>query len=268
MAWMNITALSYNTLSAFGDPARTDKALRFVADLKPDIAFLADAYHANDDTIIVNEAVLALQALGYQVTRSDNNDKNDRTDRSGFFGLVRTEIGAGTVLYNATARDAYVGEIHQSNASPVTFGGIHLDDRNEHERLLQASLTPDVDILMGDFNALHANTPIARVLRPLSLVTERLPEFNPDTATTKNKLAMIGSLAQRLVRMADGSTLKHLEARGYHDIDHLRRPTMRGLVQLDHIMVSDRLSADNFQVHNDVHLSDHKPISARLTIDR
>jgi endonuclease/exonuclease/phosphatase family metal-dependent hydrolase len=263
---MSVDFLAYNTKAGFGDPTRQEDLVAFVEGQGPDVAFFAEAFkkdeHVSGPFI---EAVFALQGLGYEVTYGSNNDRNDRTDRTGFMGLVRADLGLGTVR-QTQARDMYEGMLtDRASGESFVFAGAHLDDRNEAARLAQLRGLTGYDIFMGDCNAMHADVWIARALRLLRPITERLPERNPDFEIATGKLSQIMSLGQRLVRMADGRTMRDLESRGLRDADPARTPTMGGIAQLDHIFVSERINVDVFTVHQDVELSDHKPVSATLS---
>jgi len=256
--------LSYNALSALGDPSRADEVLGFIEQVNPDVAFISDAYEQTMSPKVIDESVIALEALGYSVTARLNNDPNDRKDRVGFFGLIREGYGQGRGI-KTNSRDYYYGRVHNTD---ITFAGVHMDDRNEAARLDQVAMLPDVDVLMGDLNALHAKTPIARALRTIKPFTELLPEVDPNPIKTRNKLLLAISHGQRLARMADGRTLARLSALGLRDADPSHHPTLAGIVQLDHILISDRMKVENFQVHTDIDLSDHKPISANLSLGK
>lgn len=155
--------------------------------------------------------------------------------------------------------------------------GVHLDDRNEANRLKQVedlmehiAQSPFPVIAMGDFNAMHSSSLPARLLR------NKVARFGIDHfphASTRDIL-------QRLSEMAIGDTMRRLEqSTDLQRSDAAMRPTttpkMRGrewmpsvpMVQIDHILVSPGVEVRNFEVSPDGG-SDHRAISAEVLATR
>ena len=262
----SIKVLSYNTLASFGDKDRSDSLVEFIHNESPDIAFFAEAYREDGNMSTVRSSVVALRDLGYEVTQGSTDTVNPRSDRTGFIGIVRPELGSGSVMQTGI-RQGFLANIHDTTSDrSITIGGIHLDDRNEDERLKQISELPNLDLLMGDLNAMHGSIPVANILRLFRPFTERFQEVNPDFNITTKRIERIISLAQRLVRMADGRTLQELaHGHGLFDIDPHSQSTIHGIVPIDHILTTRNIHSSNYKVHRDIKLSDHVPISATIS---
>jgi len=260
--------LSFNALTSFGDPSRQQSAIELVHTLSPDVAFFPEAYRHDDSRITIDASIVALRALGYEITSGLTDDIVKRTDGTGFFGIVKPEVGKGSIL-RIGHRQGFIAEVTEpSTDTLIHIGGVHFDDRNEPARLAQIEQLPEtIDVLMGDMNAMHKKTPIARALRIVSPIVSLLPEVDPDFSVTKFRPKQYISLAQRLTRMADGRTLENLQNKfGLHDADSHHRPTIHGVAQIDHILAKDTIEVSDFQVHNEISLSDHKPISATIRL--
>lgn len=263
-----LKVLSYNTLATFGDRDRSKALVEFIEDESPDVAFFAEAYRNDGNMSAVQDTVSTLHELGYNVTRDLTDTQNHRTDITGFVGLVRPELGSGSVM-QAGIRQGFLAHIilDQKSRVELKIGGVHLDDRSEIERLKQINALPRLDVLMGDLNAMHKSKAIAHILRLFGPITERFPEIDPDFTAETSKADRIKSLSQRLVRMADGRSLQKLEStHELFDIDPSAQPTIHGVAQIDHILVNPRIEASDYKVHTDIKLSDHSPISATIRV--
>lgn len=256
--------LAYNTESGLGDPKRRDRILEFVADVAPDVAFFSEATSLDVPIHDSQMAIAGLRSLGYHVTHGSNADIPARTDARGFMGIVREGLGEGRIISSKT-RQGFAAVVDSSEFSrPLDIIGQHFDDRNPRARLRQLFAQPLVDVLLGDFNDMHRDAPIARLVRMLDPLTQAFPEIDPDFDVTTNWLLQRISLAQRSGRMAQGKLMSVIEARGLHDADPTRTPTIGGVFQIDHIMIAEDLAAEDFKVHKALTLSDHKPISATI----
>ena len=149
----------------------------------------------------------------------------------------------------------------------MDFYGLHGDDRSEKVRCEQVAALGSIAgpaIVAGDLNGLWRHTRTARTLRALRPVADTLYSRDPtsyrDSVIARGRL---GSLARRLCSMAEGTMLETLSKSGLKDADPTMQPT-KGIVQLDHILITDGLAIDSFTAHNTMAISDHKPISARL----
>lgn len=251
--------LSYNALTGFSDTDRQDALVDFVRTENPDVAFFAEARGPDEKSIAFRKSVAMLTDLGYEVTTGVTDPPHLRSDSTGFVGLVRNDLGEGETVQIGHREGFY------ATAGDITVTGIHLDDRNEDIRLSQVPHIPETDVLMGDLNAMHKHAPIARALRILRPITEALPEVDPNFGITTQRSKQVVSLAQRVVRMADGRTLQAIHNQhGLRESDPTLEPTIHGIAQIDHILISETLEARSFKVHKDIKLSDHKPISAVL----
>ena len=162
------------------------------------------------------------------------------------------------------------------DSSTLTLVGIHLDDRSEAARRVQAgaiirqykkSTTPLV--LLGDFNAMHKKG-IAWLYG--SWIIRQASRLIPHT--------FLRSVVERFSAMANGGTLRMLMAElGLRDADPYRHstvtPKMRGLeflpsiplAQIDHILISDDIQVDDIEVMDDGG-SDHRAVVATIKLDK
>jgi endonuclease/exonuclease/phosphatase family metal-dependent hydrolase len=259
-----VKVLAYNTEGGLGDHRRRDKILEFVTDAAPDVAFFSEATSFDTPLRDIEIAIAGLRSLGYHVTHGSNADIPPRSDARGFIGIVREGLGEGRVISSKT-RQGFAAVINSSEFNrPLEIIGQHFDDRNSRARLRQLFAQPLVDVLLGDYNDMDRDALIARLVRMLDPLTRAFPEIDPDFNVTTNWLLQRISLAQRSGRMAHGKLIEAVKARGLHDADPTRQPTIGGVFQIDHIMIAEDLIAEHFTVHKDMKLSDHKPISATI----
>lgn len=146
--------------------------------------------------------------------------------------------------------------------------GVHFDDRRESTRRTQVQtvlaehINPErLTVIGGDMNALPARDWRAKGLRALTPFAEMLPQGEP--GMPQSKLARIGSLAARLVHMAEGGPLDLLEAAGYRDVDPKRHAT-RGFAPIDHIYIPEELDAAAFAVCSMRGISDHDALAVTV----
>lgn len=146
----------------------------------------------------------------------------------------------------------------------------HLDDRNEGLRRMALDSLPlhlnpsRPKVMIGDFNAMHGDMPIARLLRtkPAKVIADN--SF-PERART---------ITQRAVEMANGSILAKLEIMRFRDADRFSQATYKlgriAVGQLDHIMVANSESmvivAEQAKIFN-LKGSDHKAVSSVIHVD-
>jgi endonuclease/exonuclease/phosphatase family metal-dependent hydrolase len=128
---------------------------------------------------------------------------------------------------------------------------------------MASSLVEQVDmssptILMGDLNSISAESLPSRFwsAKIICHLVKRVP------------VDRIRSLATRLSEMVDGGTLSYLEKAGFVESDPTHQPTILlakavGIAQLDHLLHTDDIAVNNFQVHR-FKGSDHKAISADI----
>jgi endonuclease/exonuclease/phosphatase family metal-dependent hydrolase len=96
-------------------------------------------------------------------------------------------------------------------------------------------------------------------------IVNMLPTVEPAPGEKLPKLERIGSLATRLVAMADGGSLAILEKAGLRDADPKHKPT-KSVFPLDHIMVTEQVGVARFEVDDMDGISDHRMIFAELTL--
>lgn len=159
----------------------------------------------------------------------------------------------------------------EKDGTALTIAGVHLDDRSEKDRIVQAkaivkkfrSTTPLV--LMGDFNASHRTRQTALYrLRAIRMLAKCIPH------------SFLQSVVQRFLEMSDGKALQLLEdGLNVRDADRHHRPTvtpkMRGMewmpsvpiTQIDHIFLSAVLEAASVMVQKDAG-SDHRAVVVEI----
>lgn len=271
----------YNLLEGgFEDEPRSRAVLDITEAVNPDVVIYPEAFNEDGNIRALDAAKFALQDQGYVVEGVANEDDDDRSDRRGLVAASKVKNTEIEVVRLMTRNALRVTGLHPEDQQAIDVFGVHLEDRSEDGRLWQAGAllkeaAYDRTILAGDFNAMHANAPIARVLRAMGPLANRLPAGEP--GTHQSKLARIGSLSQRLAEMADGRTMEAMVKDGFIDADPKRQATIRRLgllaVQLDHIMVGDGLEATDFYIANDIvgkyaprgmKISDHFPIVATV----
>ncbi len=151
----------------------------------------------------------------------------------------------------------------KQSGGEVTIVGCHLDDLNEPSRLKMAealvSHLEDVNpaVIVGDMNSMHRDSWQA------GLVNGFLGQFFLKHMSTKQTQ----SIADRLMKMANGSTQKYFKDHGFEDADISKKSTFiyRGIVfaQLDHILTR-HIKATHFKRHK-FSGSDHVAVSSTLT---
>ena len=194
------------------------------------------------------------------------------------YGLVlsRTAINLNNVeMIRMGGRNALNLELLYPTEDNKTIAiqaiAVHLDDRNEDLRRMAMDSLPEhlipsrPKVILGDFNAMHGDTPIARLLRtkPARVIANNSFPKRARTITT------------RAVEMANGSVMASLENMGFRDADRFSQPTYRlgriAVGQLDHIMIANsetvHIVATQTKVRN-FKGSDHKAISSVIHVDR
>jgi hypothetical protein len=136
--------------------------------------------------------------------------------------------------------------------------GSHFDDRDPAARRAMArAAIAQADMVIGDLNDMWADDGRARFLRsaPMRAAAHLIP----------NRLH-VGSLASRLVGMAQGAAMREFQSYGFVDADPAHEPTMTmagvPMVQLDHLMYDPRLIGAKYFVTHRVNGTDHLGISA------
>ena len=243
-----------------------------IVNLDADIVFLPEAFNDNEAT---PETSRHFKQYGYN-TISCLYDELDRSNKESLVAkpammlMTRFAIKQWHILRPDNSRNMLVAELEMPSGASLHVVGVHFDDKDESRRMRQV---PDVikevnshdtpGIILGDFNAMHANTFPARLLSH--------PQVKPIAES-------LGSVGKRAVRMAHGATMRTImEETGYRDADSRRQPTttpcMYGrewlpsirLMQIDHILVSPDITVNDFHIQKDGG-ADHRAITATLKI--
>ncbi|RTK94373.1 hypothetical protein EKI60_03255 [Candidatus Saccharibacteria bacterium] len=266
---MSLRITAFNALNAFGDPARSAQAVDMIVELAPDIAVFGEAYDLEPDPTVtaqtVEHATDAFLRAGYEVAHTPYDDADHYGMLHGIMAVSRLPWIVETVpveqrnSLDITTSDPETGR-------QVQLLGVHFDHKSEARRLRQAEqavaarrdpLEPFV--IVGDMNTLHRRDWRAAMLRT------RMVRMGANIVPT----ARWRGYAKDLCGMSEGTALAHIESAGLQDADPAFEPTMMArlpLVQLDHIMISDQLSATSFERHGYSPLSDHRAISAVLEV--
>lgn len=248
--------------------------LNNILSINADIMILLEAHSESDinNLSIINK----IKSQGYYIysvpydddlqNRSDANDK-----RLSMVLISRFIIVDFKIVKLGGIRNCIIASFSYNNEL-ITFIGVHLDDRNEKNRLKQTdTLIREISnineriIIAGDFNTMHGEDARSKLLRNncmLSLSKYILP-----------------SITQRAVEMAKGGSLLAIEKAGLVDADKNHSPTttlkMRGMewlpsiriIQIDHIMITKDFNVKKYVVYVDGG-SDHRAISADLNIQQ
>lgn len=240
-----------------------------------DVLIISEAAPAVDDgKDALYDARRFLSTKGYKTLDVPYDDEDDRPDkhrllvavqRERLVGLEPIRLADNTGVGRTAVRASLIGDID------VIAG--HLDDRSEKTRRLQvrdmlgAVAVERTTVFAGDMNAMHRWNTVATFARGTKLVlglpSRLLPVGTP--GTEQSLLARANSLYRRVTEMADGGTLREMEAKGYRDADTCHFPT-KGFTQLDHIMVPDNVCVTDFDRRDTYGLSDHLGIVAVLDV--
>lgn len=251
-----------------GTPARIAKEL--VA-LDADVLFSPEAYNQE---LLDEGAARYIADHGYERFDIPNDDTVAGSDP-----LYRSVMCFYTRL-PTTYEVVRLGGIRNAGVATLVHGdttlrivGVHMHDVSEalrHQMLdtlipLVTSSTAST-IVMGDWNAMYSDAPMAKFWR--SRILQTAARYIPH--------AHVRSAAARIGEMANGSVLKRFcEETLCRDADPTHQPTetpkMRHLewmpsiplVQIDHIMLSQNAHIDDFLVAEDGG-SDHRAICATI----
>lgn len=267
---MAVEVMAWNVLDAFSDPGRARGVLEVVQADRPDVAVFSEAWRESEDHLV--DGLLGdLSDIGYTAVHGLYDDNDGRLDRHGILGIVRNELVADQkpqLISLGSRNAAHIPFIDEASGAEIDFFGAHLDDRSEKRRLAQASQLvaraglSERAVIGGDFNAMYRNDRLAKVLRPLGSIAQRLPTVDPRPDFKPPKLQRFGSLASRLTAMATGTTMQQFEAAGFEDADPERQPT-KGPFALDHIVVRG-LEVTEQRTHPKSPLSDHRALSVHV----
>ena len=226
----------------------------------------------NADIVILGEAIdntgkirneQYAQELGYDSITLPYSDLEAHPSGEQYITLLsRVALKEVVSVYLGSRNAVKATLVDSSGLETLDIYGAHFDDRSEATRLGMARaflslIEPGTrTVLVGDLNAMPANSKTARVLRSRSI----------RAAATLVPHARTKSLATRLTDMAAGDVMTLLEASGFQDADQSNQPTIKkaGLrVMLDHIMHTSDVTISNFKNY-DIPGSDHCAIAAHI----
>lgn len=253
-------------------PARiADEILR----LDADVVYVPEARGAGE---IAPECWAKFAAGGYEMVECLYDDtarevEDALASRASVF-LSRVKVAKCEFVKYDAYRQLPILEV-EVGVQRVTIAGIHLDDRSENQRVVQAKAvierlkTTMSLVLMGDFNATHRtrDTALYRV-RAVRSLAKVIPHD------------LLNSVVRRFLEMSDGRALRLLEdGLNVRDADHRhRRPTitpkMRGMewmpsvpiAQIDHVFLSAELAAVSAAVQKDAG-SDHRAVVVEVSFN-
>jgi endonuclease/exonuclease/phosphatase family metal-dependent hydrolase len=281
---MAIRIASWNTegrLTAYqkrGERGTPERIVEKIAKLDADVVVLPEAY-LNEPEDSANQL---LQALGYTWHDAEYHDTGHDEDvrrwgRPHLRVLYRIPARDFTVQRWGGMRDLLTFTVTDQKAKKeVCICAIHLDDLSEARRMKQIdAIIPFVRdnplpvVMLGDFNAMwHEGRAKLLASRVVHFIVRHL---------------LGGELLHVLLRlseMAEGTVMQKLRDEAHMtDADSSHRPTttpkMRGmplmpsirLVQIDHILISKSIHADQVRVGADGG-SDHRSLLTTIDIDK
>ncbi len=267
---------SWNIRGGLSDPRRATAIADLLIERQDDVVALPDAWHEDSERSIASGRHLAVSPAdflrsGYMLTDAwfEENRPDDNFARFHFATLIRQDLDANPQEMRLGTRPAMRMALTLGRTT-LNVICLYLNDQSKWNRAVQIDdlfdhLGTQSDVptmLMGDFNDMHRNTRIAKLLQsaPYRRTLGRLPVGN----------YVFPSLAE----MAEGSAIQALEAKGFTDIDPFRRPTMPSrlpLFQLDRFMLRNsygHIQADPTTGMNKPPLSDHSLIATTLRTTR
>ncbi len=263
--------------SSSGYRGSSKQIVQTIEKLDSDIVLLLES-HQEKSIRDLPDQFNKLQNMGYKIYESNYSDdlharKDTYAKRLSMLLLSKFDVTEYKTIRLGNLRNAIVANIKISDSNEIRIVGVHLDDRSEKTRLMQAAdLIKTINessmptVLMGDFNAMHGDDILpARFL--------------------KNKLVksisryLLPNISLRAIEMASGTTLKLIESQtNLVDVDPRHQPTttpkMRGLqwmpsvrlIQIDHIYKTPDIKISQFKIAPDGG-SDHRAISADIYIN-
>jgi endonuclease/exonuclease/phosphatase family metal-dependent hydrolase len=269
-------------LSAFSKDGRGTPThiLAGIREQSADIVLLVEAF---DQAMgIAPHGTLALEALGYTSYDVPYNDAgperiNPALSRPVMRLLSRVPVEDIQHIRLGNLRNALIAKVTDlQTGQRIRLIGIHLDDRAESLRLEQLSdLIPIINnselptVMMGDYNAMHAEGVMAKLLRswPIRVFARCLPTPS------------LRDFSKRAIGMAAGTTMSAIVSEtNLHDVDRRHRPTATPKVRqhswlpsirmldLDHMLVSDTILVSDFVIAKHDGGSDHRAISAHIAL--
>lgn len=271
----DITVLAWNLRDGLSDPSRAIALAEKIDEVNPDIAIFSEG--AREGYRVTRSAKAILERQERRVYEADYMDVDDRRDRHRLVAVAKPDFGEPSVR-SVYGRNAF---LFTNGVLPLKVAGLHGFDRDQHDvklsdearirqikhTLARLALGPDSQaIVMGDLNTMYPNGFRATTLRALTPVADLLPYKNP--GENQSRLERIGSLSQRLARMATGGPLEVLRDAGFSGSNPHRQSTMQfgplG-VQLDHIL-GKRVELYGHELVEPSDLTDHYGVKTKANI--
>jgi endonuclease/exonuclease/phosphatase family metal-dependent hydrolase len=260
-----IKLASWNVARRLSDPGRdkADAILRGIEQLDADVLVLSEAAAMSGRQVC--NAAIRFGELGYRIAGMIEYQDQVPHPSERQYLQVLTRLGAVAVkdITLATRQAAEITISGRPNQRAMRGIGWHQDDRSEQLRhgISVAALREDPDFLIGDANTHDPRTLRARMFRskPGQILANHIPH------------ARYRSLAQRNVGMAQGNSYATLtEWGGFVTANpkHIATKTVAGVPfsEVDHFLYRpDRVTIENFTVHNLIAGSDHYPISVDIS---
>lgn len=281
---MSLTIYSQNLKGGFSFEESFHATLNTARSLTPDVLVYPEAYNVDQDRY-VDDVHYELDKMGYYVAIAPYTDEDRRLDQRGMIAATRKEItpdkGLPTVVRIAGRNMVEATVELEDSAKLVSVYGVHLDDRSEARRVDQASqllglLAPVTRhaILVGDFNSIpngEAKSIKFLAANAISKLVQYgvVPATEPESVDPANTIGRLGSKGKRLHEMASGATIDMFLENNMQLADRDCAPTFpasKPFAALDHIVMSERLYASNFQTLRGVESADHLAISATVDL--
>lgn len=276
---MTLTVAAWNVAEGLGHTDRSPEIVESIKELDADVVALSDAYWDGNPLHEVNDPDQA-ETAKESLTKEGYESFAVRYDRPGHFPgrhlLLLSRVSGGFDTVPAADSIAACITVPLEDDMALQVAGVHLDDQSEHVRVEQVKdLASNLEtiskptVLMGDFNAMNGLHYRARLLR--SFAGRSAARLSPDLEPRNDFEKTHGrpSKIERLVDMANGQTMKVLFDSLLRDADVRSQATIpdkQPLFALDHIMISPAVAVKSFTRHDKTGLSDHRPISARITV--
>lgn len=277
---MSIRVAAWNVERGLGNKHQ-GRIFDGIKQLDSDIVVVSEAYGTDDTTSDelredINGRIADFsEQQGYDYTQQiayEEYDKRSLEESPKGYETYLMVLGRqaikGTDSIRLGGRNALSLDIIDDQTN-IKIKGIaaHFDDRNESLRqsmvhsLVENLDTNNPSILMGDLNALHANSWPARLLQT------DVARLIANLSITKH----MKLITNRAIEMSDGSVMRDLVDLGLRDADIHHNSTYKlGFItfgQLDHIMVAKLGVVDGSFKVNNFRGSDHKAISATIYTD-
>jgi hypothetical protein len=271
----DITVLAWNLRDGLSDPSRADALAEKIDEINPDIAIFSEG--ALEGHRVTRSAKAILERQDRRIYEADYMDIDDRRDRHRLVAVAKPDFGEPSVR-PAYGRNAF---FFMNGTLPLKVAGLHGFDRDQESvklsdearvrqikhTIARLALGPDSQaIVMGDLNSMYPNGFRATMLRAAMPVTDLLPYKNP--GEDQSRMERLGSLSQRLARMATGGSLEVLREAGFSGSNPHRQGTMQVgplSVQLDHIL-GRRVELYGHELVEPDDLTDHYGIKTKANI--